>query len=105
MALAAALQRVHTFGDIWTEIARAVGAGDRCDGAVPRSVLDELWALTVGILVRSLQAAAALAVAMDARGFATAYRRTWAAPAPWRLADWLVVLASLVPVVVAAGLR
>ena len=83
VALAAALQRVHTFGDIWTEIARArrvrgIGATARS----PRSVLAELWALTIGILVRSLQAAATLAVAMDARGFATAYRRTWAAPAP-----------------------
>jgi energy-coupling factor transport system ATP-binding protein len=64
-------------------------------------VLAELWALTVGILVRSLQAAATLAVAMDARGFATAYRRTWAAPAPWRGADWLVVGASVLPMVVA----
>jgi energy-coupling factor transport system ATP-binding protein len=106
VALAAALQRVHTFGDIWTEIARArrvrgIGATARS----PRSVLAELWALTVGILVRSLQAAATLAVAMDARGFATAYRRTWAAPAPWRGADWLVVVASLLPVVLAAAWR
>ena len=106
VALAAALQRVHTFGDIWTEIARArrvrgIGATARS----PRSVLAELWALTIGILVRSLQAAATLAVAMDARGFATAYRRTWAAPAPWRGADWLVVAASLLPIVVAAGWR
>lgn len=106
VALAAALQRVHTFGDIWTEIARArrvrgIGATARS----PRSVLAELWALTIGILVRSLQAAATLAVAMDARGFATAYRRSWAAPAPWRGPDWLVVAASLLPVVVAAGWR
>ena len=90
VALAAALQRVHTFGEIWSEIARArrvrgIGASARS----PRSVLAELWALTIGMLVRSLQSAAALAVAMDARGFATAYRRTWAAPAPWRRADWL----------------
>jgi energy-coupling factor transport system ATP-binding protein len=106
VALSAALQRVHTFGDIWTEIARArrvrgIGATARS----PRSVLAELWALTIGILVRSLQAAATLAVAMDARGFATAYRRTWAAPAPWRGADWLVVVASLLPVVLAAAWR
>ena len=106
VALAAALQRVHTFGEIWSEIARArrvrgIGATARS----PRSVLAELWALTVGILVRSLHAAATLAVAMDARGFATAYRRTWAAPAPWRGADWLVVVASLLPIVVAAGWR
>jgi energy-coupling factor transport system ATP-binding protein len=102
VALAAALQRLHTFSDVWTEIARArrirgIGATARS----PRSVLAELGALTLGILVRSLQAAAALAVAMDARGFATAYRRTWAAAAPWRTADTLVVVAGLVPLVVA----
>jgi energy-coupling factor transport system ATP-binding protein len=102
VAVAAALQRVHTFGEIWSEIARArrvrgIGATARS----PRSVLAEVWALTMGILVRSLQSAAALAVAMDSRGFATAYRRTWAEPAPWRPADWLVVAASLLPVAVA----
>jgi energy-coupling factor transport system ATP-binding protein len=106
VALSAALQRVHTFGDTWTEIARArrvrgIGATARS----PRSVLAELWALTVGILVRSLLAAATLAVAMDARGFATAYRRTWAAAARWRAADWWVVLGSLLPLAVAAGWR
>ena len=64
-------------------------------------MLAEIWALTLGMLVRSLQAAAALAVAMDARGFATASRRTWAQPAPWRRADSLVLLLSLLPVAVA----
>jgi energy-coupling factor transport system ATP-binding protein len=106
VAVAAALQRVHTFGEIWSEIARArrvrgIGATARS----PRSVLAELGALTLGMLVRSLQAAAALAVAMDSRGFATAYRRTWAAPAPWRRADWLVLVASLLPLAVAVVVR
>ena len=102
VAMAAALQRVHTFGDIWAEIARARrvrGIGARARS--PRSVLAELGALTIGMLVRSLQAAAALAVAMDARGFATAQRRTWAASAPWRAADSAVVLAALLPVALA----
>ena len=102
VAVAAALQRVHTFGDTWTEISRArrvrgVGASARS----PRSVLVELWALTTGLLVRSLQTAAELAVAMDARGFATAQRRTWAAPAPWTRADTLLLGASLLPLLVA----
>ncbi|WP_270886978.1 ATP-binding cassette domain-containing protein [Pedococcus sp. 5OH_020] len=102
VALAAALQRVHTFGDVWAEIGRArrvrgVGATARS----PRSVLAQLSALTVGMLVRSLQAAAALAVAMDARGFATAQRRTWAAPARWRAADTVLLLAALCPLVLA----
>ena len=105
VALAAALQRVHTFGDIWAEIARArrvrgIGASRRS----PKALLDEVWALTIGMLVRSLQAAAALAVAMDARGFSTAYRRTWAAPAPWRAADTLLVLLAALPLAVAVVL-
>ena len=44
----------------------------------------DLAALTLGLLVRTLRMAADLAVAMDARGFASASRRTWFAPAPWR---------------------
>ena len=103
VASAAALQRVHTFGDIWSEIARArrvrgIGASRRS----PRAVLDEIGALTVGMLIRSLQAAATLAVAMDARGFSTAYRRTWWAAAPWRGADSALMAASLLPLAVAA---
>jgi energy-coupling factor transport system ATP-binding protein len=102
VALAAALQRVHTFGDVWTEISRARRVrGIAATARSPRSVLAELWALTLGMLVRSLQAAAALAVAMDARGFATASRRTWAQPAPWRRADAVVLLLALVPLAVA----
>ncbi|WP_235530694.1 ATP-binding cassette domain-containing protein [Phycicoccus sp. Root563] len=102
VALAAALQRVHTFGDTWAEIARARRVrGIAATARSPRSVLDEVWALTLGMLVRSLQAAAVLAVAMDARGFATASRRTWAHAAPWGLADSLVLVLSLAPVAVA----
>jgi energy-coupling factor transport system ATP-binding protein len=102
VALAAALQRIHIFGDLWSETARArrirgVGATLRS----PSSVLAELGALTIGILVRSLQAAAELSVAMDARGFATAYERSWAAPAPWRRRDTLLVAASALPLAVA----
>ena len=102
VALAAALQRVHTFGEVWTEISRARRVrGIAASARSPRSVLAELWALTLGMLVRSLQAASLLAVAMDARGFATASRRTWARPAPWHRADTVVLLLSLLPFAVA----
>jgi energy-coupling factor transport system ATP-binding protein len=102
VALAAALQRVHTFGEVWSEISRARRVrGIAATARSPRSVLAELWALTLGMLVRSLQAAAALAVAMDARGFATASRRTWARQAPWRPADTVVLLLSVLPLAVA----
>lgn len=103
VALAAALQRVHTFGEVWSEIAlarrvRGLGIGRRRPVALAR----DLGTVTFGLLVRTLRMAADLAVAMDARGFASASRRTWFAPAPWRRADTLLVVLSLVPLVVAA---
>ncbi|MDQ2756924.1 MAG: energy-coupling factor transporter transmembrane protein EcfT, partial [Actinomycetota bacterium] len=48
-----------------------------------------------------LGAAAVLALAMDARGFAGAYRRTWAGAAPWRWADTVAVTLGLLPALVA----
>jgi energy-coupling factor transporter transmembrane protein EcfT len=36
-----------------------------------------------------------MALAMDARGFAGAVRRTWAEAAPWRLGDTVLVLAGV----------
>ncbi|UUZ44524.1 energy-coupling factor transporter transmembrane protein EcfT [Janibacter limosus] len=71
----------------------------------PRSVIAYLWASTFGMLLRSLGSAATPAVAMDARGFASGGRRTRAEPAAWRLADTLVVLASVVTVLVVAIAR
>lgn len=102
VAVAAALQRVHTFGQVWTEIGlsrRVRGVG--VDGWRPVPLVRHLAVVTFGLLVRTLRLAADLAVAMDARGFATAARRTWFAVAPWRWPDTLVVLASLLPIAVA----
>ncbi|MDH2444297.1 ATP-binding cassette domain-containing protein [Amnibacterium sp. CER49] len=56
----------------------------------------ELAALTAAILVATLRQAARMAVAMEARGFGTATRRTWAADSPWRAADTAVVLLAAV---------
>ena len=69
------------------------------------TLLRHLGALTMGLLVRSLRSAATLAVAMDARGFATAYRRTWWTPARWGLADTLLLALGAVPTVVAVLAR
>lgn len=99
VALGAALQRVQSFGAAWTEVGWARRLrGQGMSWRHPGSVVAHLWASTFGMLLRSLGSAATLAVAMDARGFATAGRRTWATRAPWRRADSLVVLAALVPV-------
>ncbi|MFC7490898.1 MULTISPECIES: ATP-binding cassette domain-containing protein [unclassified Knoellia] len=102
VALAAALQRVHTFGAVWSEISlarRVRGLG--LDARRPVAMVRDLATVTFGLLVRTLRMAADLAVAMDARGFASASRRTWFATAPWHLADTLVVLGALVPIAAA----
>lgn len=106
VATAAALQRVHTFGAVWTEIGRARrvrGLGVR--PTRPAEVARHLAASTTGLLVRTLGAAVELAVAMDARGFATARRRTWWAPAPWRLRDTVLLAAAALPVAAAVLVR
>ena len=93
---------MQTFGAAWTEVGWARRLrGQGVTWRSPRSVVAHLWASTFGMLLRSLGSAATLAVAMDARGFAGAGRRTWATRAPWRAADTVVVLASLVTVAVA----
>lgn len=105
VALAAALQRVHTFGRVWSEISlarRVRGLG--LETRRPVALVRGLATVTFGLLVRTLRMAADLAVSMDARGFASASRRTWYAAAPWRLADTLVVLAALLPLGVAVAL-
>lgn len=102
VALAAALQRVHTLGAVWSEISlarRVRGLG--LDARRPVSMVRDLATVTFGLLVRTLRMAADLAVAMDARGFASATRRSWFAPAPWRLADTLVVAGALLPIAAA----
>ena len=87
VATSAALQRVHSFGEIWRELGRARRVrGLGVSWRSPRTVLAHVAALTMGLLVRTLRAAADLAVAMDARGFATAVARSWWMPAPWQIA-------------------
>ena len=104
VAVSAALQRLHTLGDSWAEMTRARRVRGLSNRGL-RGAAHALRAMTLGLLVRALSDAASLAVAMDARGFATAGRRTWFTPARWTTADTLVVLAGLVPVIVAIGLR
>src|SRR5699024_11802269 len=96
VALGAALQRIQSFGAAWREVGwarRLRGFG--MSWRRPRTVVAHLWQSTFGMLLRSLGSAATLAVAMDARGFAVAGRRTWAATAPWRWPDTVIVMVGL----------
>ncbi|MDN5765781.1 MAG: ATP-binding cassette domain-containing protein [Humibacillus sp.] len=99
VAATAALQRVQSFGTLWTELmtTRRV-RGVRADrGLLARG--REAVVVTGGLLVGALGQAAVLSLAMDARGFAEAHRRSWAGPAPWRVPDTLVLLGGLLIVV------
>ncbi|MEO7059252.1 MAG: ATP-binding cassette domain-containing protein, partial [Lapillicoccus sp.] len=105
VAFTAALQRFQAFGDLWRELAlarrvRGVGGG-RSLASRAREVAETAFGLFVGVLGQ----AATLALAMDARGFAGARRRTWAGAAGWGVADTVAVLLGVIPVVVAAALR
>ena len=106
VATSAALQRVHSFGEIWRELGRARRIrGLGVSWRRPGTVVAHLGALTLGLLVRTLRAAADLAVAMDARGFATARSRTWWMPAPWRWRDTALLALGALPLVVAVVAR
>ncbi|MEO8829701.1 ATP-binding cassette domain-containing protein [Lapillicoccus sp.] len=105
VAATAAMQRLASFGALWSELTQArrirgVGAGRSVVGRVR-----EAGTTTLALLVGALAQAGVLALAMDARGFAAAYRRTRAADAPWHLADTLAVLGGLLVVAAAVLAR
>ncbi|GAA2741171.1 hypothetical protein GCM10009868_06250 [Terrabacter aerolatus] len=105
VAATAALQRLQSFDALWGELmtTRRV-RGVRADrGPVARG--REAVVVTGGLLVGALGQASALALAMDARGFAEARRRTWAGPAPWRRPDTLALGAGILVIAAAATAR
>lgn len=100
VAATAALQRLQSFDALWGELMttrRVRGVA----GTGPLARGREAVVVTGGLLLGALGQAAALALAMDARGFAEARRRTWAGPAPWHVADTVAVVAGLL--VIASG--
>lgn len=106
VAVTAALQRVQDLGAIWGELTRARRVrGLSASWRRPHRLVGHLRAVTLGLLVRTLRSAADLAMAMDARGFARAFRRTWWGAAPWRVADTLLVLAWALPAAYAVWRR
>ncbi|HEU4329637.1 MAG TPA: ATP-binding cassette domain-containing protein [Lapillicoccus sp.] len=102
VAATAALQRFQSFGSLWTELTRARRVRGVGAGRSPVAKLAEAGATTLALFTVVLGQAALLALAMDARGFAGAHRRTWAGPAPWRWPDTAVVLGGLLVIVCAA---
>lgn len=95
VAATVALERIEALGQQWRQIARARRArGVGADGHLLNRARVNV-SMAVALLVSAMRMSGAMALAMDARGFATASRRTWAEPAPWRWGDTLVLLAGL----------
>lgn len=103
VATVAALQRVEDLTQVWADAAWARRVRGLGAGRSPLARIREAASLTFVLLVQSLRQAGRMAVAMDARGFAGARRRTWAVPTRWHVGDTVLVvlgaaLAALPPV-------
>lgn len=95
VAVVAALGRLESLGADWHELDRARHARGLGPGRSPVARLRHVAALTFGLLVQAMRQATRMAVAMDARGFAGARRRTWAESARWLRADSALVAGAL----------
>ena len=94
-AFSAALQRFASFGHAWTQLERARRARGFGPSRTPLSWFAHGASMAFAMLVHALRGTAHTAIAMDARGFATAQRRTWAEPASWTRVDISVVLGGI----------
>src|SRR5699024_6468180 len=104
VAFTAALQRVDHLGDTWRQLSRARRSRGVGPGRGPVGAARQAGSVTFGLLVATLRQATRMSVAMDARGFAGADRRSWAEPAPWSRLDTAVVLVGLLLTAVPYGI-
>ena len=104
VAAVAALHRFESLGEQWDQLVRIRRVRALGPGRSPLGRGRYVGALTFGLLIQTLRQAGRMAVAMEARGFsaaatatvgAPARRRTWAEPAPWLLADSLMLALGL----------
>ncbi|MFT4188807.1 MAG: hypothetical protein QM621_09530 [Aeromicrobium sp.] len=86
VAFSAALQRFSHLASTWTTLTRTRRA---------RGLRAHPGPLAFGLLVDAMRGASRSAVAMDARGFAAAHRRTWLVPATWTRLDTAALLLAL----------
>lgn len=95
VASTAALVRLELLGAQWQQIGRARRArGVGPDGSLMNRVRVSA-AMTLALLVSTMRMTGSMALAMDARGFAAATRRTWAEPAPWFWRDSAIAIGGL----------
>jgi energy-coupling factor transport system permease/ATP-binding protein len=95
VAAVSALQRVEDLGAVWAHASWARRVRGLGAGRSPLGRVREVAALTFVLLVQTVRRSSRMAVAMDARGFAAAYDRSWAEPARWARADTVLLLVGL----------
>jgi energy-coupling factor transport system permease protein len=93
-AFAAALQRFTSFGVAWQQLERARWVRGFGPSRNPLATGRYVANLSFALLVHAMRGASASAIAMDARGFATAHDRSWAEPAPWTHLDRAGLIAA-----------
>jgi len=102
-AFGAALQRITSFGHAWTQLERTRRARGLGPSRNPVTTARYAGGMSFALLVHAMRGATRSAVAMDARGFATADDRTWAEAATWTRLDVtglaLAAMLGVVPVV------
>ncbi|MDX6278288.1 MAG: energy-coupling factor transport system permease protein [Nocardioidaceae bacterium] len=86
-SFSASLQRFATLGHTWQELERARRARGFGPSRNPLVRTRNLAGMAFALLVHAMRGASTTAIAMDARGFATAQGRTWAEPASWTRLD------------------
>jgi len=94
VAFVAGLQQVERLGAVWGELEQARRARGLGPSRSPIARTRHVAGLTFALLVATLRGAGRQAVAMDARGFATARHRSWAEPALWSVTDTTVLVAA-----------
>lgn len=104
VASVAALQQLEELGTAWTTLDRVRHVRGLGPTRSPWSRVRHVGSLTFALLVHTLRRSGQLALAMDARAFATAQRRTWARAPRWHRRDTGTVVvaaaAAAIPFVV-----
>jgi energy-coupling factor transport system permease protein len=83
----AAFRLLGLFAEDW----RALGYARRARGIAGRGAVRRSLGQAFTLFVLSIRRASSLATAMEARGFGSSARRTWARPSRFTARDWLVL--------------
>ncbi len=94
-AMSVAFQRFAGLHTAWQQLDRARRARGFGPSRNPLASGAYVANMSFALLVHALRGATSSALAMDARGFATAHDRTWAEPATWTRLDVVGVAVAL----------